>query len=76
MPSVLSVRAQGKRIDSQYIKTAIRLHHDEGTCEVDPETTPLPNSRVSRTGDPDEAGAYVLAWVWVPINSLSKETSA
>jgi hypothetical protein len=43
----------------QYREAAKRLHHDEGTCEVDD------NAPVSRAvGNPDK-GAYVQAWVWV-----------
>jgi len=44
----------------QYREAARRLHHAYGECEVDG------NARVSRDHGPDEEGAYVQAWVWVP----------
>jgi hypothetical protein len=43
--------------DARYREAAHRLHHDEGSCEVDE------NAKISRGDDP---GAYVQAWVWVP----------
>jgi hypothetical protein len=42
--------------DARYREAAHRLHHDEGSCEVDE------NAKISRGDDP---GAYVQAWVWV-----------
>jgi hypothetical protein len=42
--------------DARYREAAHRLHHEDGSCEVDD------NAKISRGDDP---GAYVQAWVWV-----------
>lgn len=54
----------GKPTDKQYVNAAQRLHHDEGTLEVDDAAT------VSHGA---EDGAYVQAWVWVPTYEARKE---
>lgn len=46
--------------DDETREAANRLHHDEGTLEIDD------NAKVSRGDDNPDHGAYVAAWVWVP----------
>jgi hypothetical protein len=53
--------------DDMFISAARSLYHEEGTIEIDDKP------EVSRTGDADEEGAYVAAWVWVP-NKSAKHT--
>jgi hypothetical protein len=52
--------------ENQYREAAIRLHHDEGTCEIDD------NADISWSGDD---GVYVKAWVWVPNDELSNNAT-
>lgn len=61
--------------DKQVILAAHRMFHDEGTIEVDTDTTDLPTARVSREDENSEKGAYVLAWVWVPDDEAREENS-
>lgn len=60
--------------DKQVILAAHRMFHDEGTIEVDTDTTGPPKSRVSRTDENPEKGAYALAWVWVPDEKAMEES--
>jgi len=60
--------AGDKYTDEAIVKAAKRLHEDEGALEVDEASAPLPTARVSRSSE----GAYVLAWVWVPYDSVAK----
>lgn len=48
--------------DTQMIRTAKEIYHDEGRIEIDEPGDELPKAHVSRGDDP---GAYVLAWVFV-----------
>lgn len=48
--------------DEQYREAAKRVHGEEGEVEIDNTAT------VSRG---DDAGAYVQAWVWVPLDQIS-----
>lgn len=43
----------------KYVAAAQRRHQDEGTLEIDEGAT------VSDSGDSEEGGCYVQAWVWV-----------
>jgi hypothetical protein len=54
--------------DKAIVNAAKRLHEEEGELEIDPASDPLPAARVSRSAE----GAYVLAWVWVPYDSVGK----
>lgn len=45
-----------------YVKAAKSIYHREGEIEVD-DTAEISES-------PDGDGAYVQAWVWVPIEEL------
>jgi hypothetical protein len=58
--------------DKKYIAAARRLYNEEGTIEVDEDSGQLPKGRVSRGED---AGAYVMAWVWVPAHEAKKEVA-
>jgi hypothetical protein len=49
-----------------YRTRARELYQEEGCIEVDP------NALVSRG---DEAGAYVEAWVWVPLKKEKKKAT-
>lgn len=49
--------------ETGYASAARRLHHREGTLEIDDITV------VSRGADD---GCYVLAWVWVPDDALTE----
>jgi len=60
--------AGNKYTDEAIVKAAKRLHEEEGELEIDPASDPLPTARVSRSAE----GAYVLAWVWVPYDSVAK----
>lgn len=51
--------------EQRYRRAAERLYEDEGTIEVDG------NAPVS-CGEPGR-GAYVQAWVWVPVFELQNE---
>jgi len=57
-----------KYTDKAIVNAAKRLHEEEGELEIDPASDPLPTARVSRS----TGGAYVLAWVWVPYDSVGK----
>jgi len=52
---------------NQYRGAAKRLHHQEGTCEVDDR------AKVSSKAAGGDAGRYVQAWVWVPDDEARKE---
>ncbi|AMO44059.1 hypothetical protein vBRpoSV10_1 [Ruegeria phage vB_RpoS-V10] len=57
--------------DLAFIATADALHGEEGECEIDSPTDALAPLSVSAADDLEEAGgAYVQAWVWVPLDAL------
>ena len=64
-------RRQVKRLtDEMFQSAAIRLYEDEGTLEIDSSA----EFKVSRTKNVRAAGgAYVQAWVWVPVEEAEKE---
>jgi hypothetical protein len=50
-----------------YRDAAKRLHEVDGECEIDYR------AKVSRVDGPEEEGAYVQAWVWVPREEVDKD---
>lgn len=53
--------------NAQYVAAAKRMHHEEGTREVDDR------ARVSSKAPGGDAGRYVQAWVWVPDEEAARE---
>jgi hypothetical protein len=54
--------------EEDYRTAARRLYNKDGECEVDP-------GAVVSMQDPGEAeGAYVQAWVWVPLEEVGEIT--
>jgi hypothetical protein len=57
-------RAMTKPTEDQFRNAAQRLHHDEGTLEID-DTAPVSSS------EHDQSGAYVQAWIWITSEEAS-----
>jgi len=55
-------RAQTKPTDEQFRAAAIRLFQEDGRIEIDERDSIVSRGR--------ERGAYVAAWVWVPIEGI------
>lgn len=54
-----------KPTNKQLRAAALRLHGEDGVCEIDPDAEVSHNER--------EAGAYVQAWVWVGFADVTDE---
>lgn len=55
---------KARHTEAEYVAAARRMHHDEGTLEVEPDA---PVSWAV-----GEGGAYVQAWVWVPDDAIAR----
>lgn len=58
--------AQRTGVELAYQTRALSIYQDEGTCEIDEDALVSPS----------ETGAYVQAWVWVPMEDLSPAMQA
>jgi hypothetical protein len=55
-----------QKMRDAFIAQAQTLYHDEGTCEIDAHAD-VSYVSLARGGG---GGAYVQAWVWVPVEAV------